>query len=161
MTEHLLIDGYNVLHAWPDLRQQMKHSVDGARSALIEAVRVIRSVEGIRITLVFDGKGDKPEVEYPGDDRGFAVLFAPEGLSADALIEQLVRKSKNPGDCQVISHDNLVIESIRAAGSYGYTPDHLEDWVKRCHLRQSRTIRRQAEENRREWKQEGPWKALD
>ncbi|WOO40338.1 NYN domain-containing protein [Rubellicoccus peritrichatus] len=161
MTDHLLIDGYNVLHAWPELRRQMKRSVDGARDNLIETVRVIRSVDGLRITLVFDGKGDKPEVEYPGDDNGFAVLFAPAGISADALIEQIVRKAKKPERCQVISRDNLVIESIRAAGGYGYTPDDLADWVRRCEERQTRTIMNQSKSNNKLWKDSNPWDGLE
>lgn len=160
MTDHLLIDGYNVMYAWPELRRQMKQSVDGARDALIETVRSIRSVDGLRITLVFDGKGDKPQVEYPGDDNGFAVLFAPTGISADALIEQIVHKAKKPGQCRVISRDNLVIESIRAAGGYGYTPADLADWVRRSEERQTRAIQSHSKINNKEWKDDNPWDAL-
>lgn len=158
--EHLLIDGYNVLHAWPEYTRQMHRNIDGARDRLIERVRVIRAVEGLRITLVFDGKGDKPEIEQPGEDAGFAVVFAPKGVSADGLIEQLVRRAKKPEHCQVISRDNLILESIRAAGGFGYYPVDLIDWVERCEARQTREFQKRSRKNRKEWKSDSPWDVL-
>jgi len=158
--EHLLIDGYNVLHDWEELRQQMRRSIDGAREHLIERVRVIRAVEGHRITLVFDGQGEQPEVEQPGEDPGFAVLYAPKGVSADGLIEQIVRRARQPQACQVISRDNMVIESIRAAGGYGYSPQDLLDWIRHCEAHQLRRIEQRSQQNQAAWKKDSPWDAL-
>lgn len=159
--DHLLIDGYNVIHAWPSLQKLLNRSVDAARSQLIETVRVIRDTEGLRLTLVFDGRGTQPEVEHPGEDPGFTVLYAPADLSADGLIEQIVRRARTPARCLVVSRDNLVIESIRATGAFGYTPEDLEEWIARCEERRSRSLSRHRHQLQKDWQKESnPWNRL-
>lgn len=158
--DHLLIDGYNVIHAWPELRGLLHRSIDTARERLVEEARVIRDVDGLRVTLVFDSSRDTMEVETPGEDPHYAVLYAPKGISADGLIEQIVRRAQKPGQCVVISRDNLVLEAIRAAGAYGYHPEELIDWIQRCHERQSRDLEARRRSTRKQWKEDSPWDAL-
>ncbi len=159
-TDHLLIDGYNVIHAWPELRSLLGKSVDAARERLIETCRVVREVDGLRVTLVFDSNRDTPQVETPGEDQGYAVLYAPKGVSADGLIEQIVRRAKKPAQCIVISRDNLVLEAIRATGGFGYFPEELLDWVKRCEARLSVDLDKRRKATRKQWKEDSPWDAL-
>lgn len=158
--DHLLIDGYNVIHAWPELEALLRRSVDAARERLVEACRVIREVDGLRVTLVFDSSRETVQVETPGEDQGYAVLFAPKGVSADGLIEQIVRRAKKPEHCVVISRDNLVLESIRAAGGFGYFPEELIDWVKRSQERLRRDLEVRKRASRKQWKEDSPWDAL-
>jgi len=94
---HLLVDAYNVIHAWPDLRAALlHHGPDAARAQLAEAVRPIHDSAGWRVSLVFDGRGPDLLIERPGPDLTFSYVYGPAGLTADAIIEQIVLNSTLP-----------------------------------------------------------------
>lgn len=158
--EHLLIDGYNLLHAWPETQRLLRRDIDGAREHFLNTVRIIHDIGGVQTTVVFDGRGSKPEIEYPGDSETFAVVYSPAGLSADGVIEQLVAAAKHPAACTVASRDNLVAESIRASGAVVLTPEGLRNWVERCERQQAASIARQQKKNRQASREDNPWDAL-
>lgn len=159
--EHLLIDGYNVVHAWAETRRLVSRSLDTARNWLVERVRCVHDVDRIQTTLVFDGSGARVSFENPGNCETFCLVFAPEGVTADGIIEQMVRRSKLPQNCTVVSRDNLVGESIRASGAMLMPPDQLRDWVDRCERRQRANLRQQLHQNTKVWNEDSPWNALD
>ncbi|GHC00527.1 NYN domain-containing protein [Cerasicoccus arenae] len=158
---HLLIDGYNVIHQWPDFAVRFKRDPAGTCDQLVEAVRVIHDIDNYRVTTVFDGRGAMVDVQYPGEIRTFAVLYSPSDLSADGLIEQIVKNAKIPGTCTVVSRDNLIAESIRASGGFAIRPEELADWIKRCEGRSRQTITQKQKAVRLAWKESNPWDALD
>ncbi len=71
----MLIDGYNLIHKWPELRRDMRRGGEVARARPAEAIRVIHDFDGVRTTIVFDGRGEQVEIERPG-----SVCNAPVGL---------------------------------------------------------------------------------
>jgi predicted RNA-binding protein with PIN domain len=94
---HVLIDAYNVIHAWPHLRAALKdHGPDAARAQLADAVRPIHDIAGWRVSLVFDGRGDALVIERPGTELTFSYVYGPRGLTADAVIEQIVLNATLP-----------------------------------------------------------------
>lgn len=158
---HLLIDGYNVIHQWPEFAVRFPHDPAGTCDQLVEAVRVIHDMDRTRVTVVFDGKGALPDVQFPGEIRTFAVVYSPSDLTADGLIEQIVKNAKDPRTCTVVSRDNLIAESIRASGGFAIRPEELRDWVARCEARSRQNISRKNKEVRQQWKSQSPWDALD
>ncbi len=160
-AEHLIVDGYNLMHAWPEVRRDLRGDIDGARERFLNTVRIIHDIGGTRTTIVFDGQGLKPSFEYPSGEKTFTIVFSPSSLSADAIIEQLVAKSPEPTACTVATRDNLVTESIRASGAVVITPEGLLDWVDRCASQQTtllQTRRRKQRQQQRE--SDSPWDAL-
>jgi hypothetical protein len=94
---HLLVDAYNVIHAWPELRALLAaHGPEAAQARLADLLRPIHDAEGWRVSLVFDGRGDAVVVERPGTELTFSHIFSPRGLSADGVIEQLVTNATLP-----------------------------------------------------------------
>lgn len=161
-AQHLLIDGYNVLHQWPEYRRLMKSGIVAAAERLIEDVRPIHDVDGARVTIVFDGRGNRVQVERPSGQVTFSVLYAPADVTADGLIEQLVARAKSPHDCTVVSRDNLVGESIRASGAVLMTVDWLFDWVSRCQGRMDAQLNTRGRAERAKWNSgaRGVWDVL-
>jgi hypothetical protein len=91
---HLLVDAYNVIHAWPDLRAALlHHGPEAARALLADALRPLHDSAGWRVSLVFDGQGPDLLIERPGPELTFSHIHAPSGLTADAIIEQIVLNS--------------------------------------------------------------------
>jgi len=134
---HMVIDGYNIIHAWPELNKEFRRGSDVVCQLLVDAVSVLHNQENQRVTVVFDGQGDQLTVEYPSKLKTFSVLYAPAGISADAIIEQLAARSDAPKDMTVASRDNMVCESVASYGAFTISPDQLKKEVDRCQKQQT------------------------
>lgn len=84
----LLVDGYNMIGAWPDLKRLKPVDFAAARDLLIEKMAEYQAVTGIHVIIVFDahavpGRGTK-ERHYRVD-----VIYTKENETADECIEKL------------------------------------------------------------------------
>lgn len=89
--EYLIVDGYNVIGSWPELKSLGKGSLSDARHQLIEILKEYQAYTGLYIILVFDAyrsKGSKQTEQYPG----LEVRYTEHGQTADSLIESLITK---------------------------------------------------------------------
>jgi len=134
--KHLLVDGSNILHAWPTLRTLMQRDRDAARARLSQMLSVIHDVEQVRLTLVFDGRGDDLVVECPGELKTFAHVYTPAGTTADDVIEQLVGKAADPSMCIVATDDRAERQTIEATGGVSISAKDLLSWIERAGERQ-------------------------
>jgi predicted RNA-binding protein with PIN domain len=128
-SRHLLIDAYNVIHQWPDLRQAMRRGSVVAREMLGAAVRALHDHERIRVTLVFDGQGSEIEIERPSAQLTFSYLFSPRSLSADDVIERLVGSAADPGNYVIVTRDLAERHTLEALGATVRSPEELRGWV--------------------------------
>ena len=53
-TEYLLVDGYNIIFAWPDLQALARSSLEDARKALVELLANFHGFHPCELILVFD-----------------------------------------------------------------------------------------------------------
>jgi predicted RNA-binding protein with PIN domain len=149
---HLLVDGANVLHAWPDLRALYRRDRDSARSQLVQRLAPIHDVEDVRVTIVFDGRGDELVVERPSQQPTFSIVYTPSSLTADDVIEQTVGASAQPANCIVASDDRAERQTVAATGASAITADDLAAWIRRAEARQSAAVRTLQSDNARAWK---------
>ncbi|MFZ5640026.1 MAG: NYN domain-containing protein [Bacillota bacterium] len=92
MTDCLLVDGYNILHAWPHLAKLMDKDLEHARTKLIEQLSNYGALTGTKIIIVFDAhlvKGGQGSSEETG---GVEIIYTPEGVTADMAIEKLAAR---------------------------------------------------------------------
>lgn len=150
--KHLLIDGSNILHAWTSLRVLLKSDRDVARAKLSQMVSVIHDEEQVRLTLVFDGRGEEITVEYPGTQKTFAHIYTPAGTTADDVIEQLVGQAAEPANCCVATNDRAERQTIEATGASGISAEDLAAWVQRAELRQQSRVAGLKRDNERTWR---------
>jgi len=150
--KHLLVDGSNILHAWPELRALIKRDRDAARSRLSQALSAIHDEEQVRVTLVFDGRGEDLVVEYPGTLKTFAHIYTPAGTTADDVIEQLVGKASDPASCFVATDDRAERQTIEATGACGISATDLAAWVERAGQRQRMRVTGLKRDNERAWR---------
>ena len=86
--EYLLVDGYNIIFAWDDLKELARHDVSAARSALTDLLINYQGTRKCQVILVFDAykvKGSPGSVEKAGD---IFVVYTKEAETADAYIEK-------------------------------------------------------------------------
>ncbi|MEI6861148.1 MAG: NYN domain-containing protein [Verrucomicrobiota bacterium] len=155
-AKHLLVDGPNILHAWPELRALLRRDRDAARSQLRHRLTAIHDTEAVCLTLVFDGRGPELRLERPSQQETFTVLFTPSRLTADDVIEQLVARAAAPRDCYVATADQTERRTVEALGALVVAPDELAAWCARAETRlgtQAAALRRH---NTQEWRRPAP-----
>jgi predicted RNA-binding protein with PIN domain len=123
--------------------------MESAQAHIVSAGLVVHDTEHIRVTVVFDGKGDRITSEPASKDSDCLIVFAPAAMTADDLIEQLVGASEKPVGIVVATGDRLERETVTSLGAEVISPANFEAWVERCRSVQSRRVR--ARSSRDEW----------
>ena len=85
----LLVDGYNVIGAWEELRQMKEERLANARDRLIERMAEYKAYTGWRVIIVFDAHL-MPGIEKRKRQHDVEVVFTRENETADERIEKLV-----------------------------------------------------------------------
>ena len=80
--------------------------------------------------MILDSKSDKLQVEYPYESKRFEFIYAPSALTADGVIERIVRRVKQPELVSVVSNDNMVREATRSSGAMALRPEEFFDWSR-------------------------------
>lgn len=94
MEEILIVDGYNIIGAWTELRRLKENgNLEEARDRLLDWLVEYQAFLGRRVIVVFDAH------QIPGLGKKFnkniTVYYTKENLTADELIERLVRELHN------------------------------------------------------------------
>lgn len=126
-TEYVLVDGYNIIYAWDNLRAVAKESLDLARSRLIQLLCNYQGYRRCELIAVFDAykvKGGKGEVEQVG---GISIVYTKEAETADMYIEKATRILGKHHRVRVATSDGmeqLIIlgaNALRVSASEFYT----------------------------------------
>ncbi|MBP3038127.1 NYN domain-containing protein [Bacillaceae bacterium Marseille-Q3522] len=84
----LIVDGYNIIGAWPELVELKKRDLAGARDRLIEKLADYQGYTGYRVIVVFDAQYVKGN-ENKTINAKVEVIFTKENETADERIEKL------------------------------------------------------------------------
>jgi predicted RNA-binding protein with PIN domain len=95
-VRHVIVDGYNVLHAYPAYERLLERDVDAARVRLVEDVATWAAGES-RAVVVFDGAGNPGSDGRPHHVAHVAVIFSAAGTDADTVIETLAHRYRAEG----------------------------------------------------------------
>ncbi len=153
---HLIIDGYNVAHAWPHVEAQFEFGLETVVETLVSDLREIYDACALRLTIVLDGKGGDLDVQRPFNDPDFSILYTPKSHTADAIIEQLVSKSKRPDRMQVVTRDNAIIHSIEASGAVALSPERLLEWLDADRERSQQDLEKRQKSAKNAWENRLP-----
>jgi len=92
-VDHLLVDGYNVIHLWDELRAAT--DLEGSRERLLDELSSFQGFTGAQVTVVFDSAS--PRFSPPRVDRGVHVIYAHRPTTADHVIEAMCRALSRQG----------------------------------------------------------------
>jgi len=94
MKEILLVDGYNIIGAWDELKRLKDEDIGQARDLLIERMAEYQAFTGQHVIIVFDAYEVKG-IEKKAKQFEIEVIFTKEKETADECIERLIKKIKN------------------------------------------------------------------
>ncbi|MBN1781891.1 NYN domain-containing protein [bacterium] len=106
MKRHYLIDGYNLMHAIPEIRARMKPDLQTAREGLIIRLSGFAQRKNVGITVVFDGRGR--DEHSPARRPKVRVLFSKAPVDADYVIRNLIESSKTGDPLVVVTSDAAI-----------------------------------------------------
>ncbi|TBL69171.1 NYN domain-containing protein [Paenibacillus thalictri] len=89
MEEYLIVDGYNIIGAWPELAKLKDRNLEEARDRLIDILAEYQSFSGLKTLLVFDAYY-VPGIGGKYVQSKLKVYYTKEKETADELIERLV-----------------------------------------------------------------------
>jgi uncharacterized protein len=119
----MLIDAYNVIHAWDFDTQNLNDS----REKLLHILDDYAGFSGEDITVVFDGYNTKEPASET--KRGLlTVIYTAYGISADIHIQRLVKAGGK--DFKVVTADYLEQLSVFASGAIRVTPSELKQMIR-------------------------------
>ncbi|GMB09984.1 NYN domain-containing protein [Thermolongibacillus altinsuensis] len=90
----LIVDGYNIIGAWPELRKLRDEDLALARDLLIEKMAEYQAFTGYKVIIVFDAHLVQG-VEKKYHEHQVEVIFTKENETADEYIEKLAKSLNN------------------------------------------------------------------
>ena len=114
---HLIIDGYNVMHALPMEKEWPGQASKDRRAFFIGKVGAYLGTRNHRATLVFDGtKGGEDMGGHETHGR-LEVVYSRRGEEADDVIKRMLEESGNPREVLVVSSDKGITGYVRSLGA--------------------------------------------
>jgi uncharacterized protein len=131
-ARYLIVDGHSVIFAWPELCRLHARRSSLAREALIKQLRDYQDWTGVRVVVVFDGKGKR--VEAVSDPADVQIFYSRSGQSADAIIERLASKYAKRYELVVATSDSMEAETVHACGAQSISPEALRGLIANARL---------------------------
>lgn len=128
--DYLLVDGYNIIFAWQELKELADINIDSARDKLIEKLANYQGYKGCKLILVFDAykvKGGKENVIKQGD---MWIVYTKEAETADRYIAKASLELTGKGLVRVATSDALIQMIIFGSGAVRTSARELEAEVK-------------------------------
>jgi predicted RNA-binding protein with PIN domain len=119
----ILIDGYSLLHSWPELAPGKARHSAAARDELIRILTMYRDAVGTPITVVFDGGGAPPGTPKTHSTPEMEVLFSRAGQTADDVIERAAHRMQPYGEVLVVTDDYAERDTIISMGGMASSCD--------------------------------------
>ena len=126
----VLVDGYSLLHHWPELAPgRARHSFH-ARDALVAALTQFQDSSGTPVTLIFDGGGAPPDTpKNETAKHGIEVLFSKKGQTADQIIERVAHLMKPYGEVLAVTNDYAERETVISLGGSACSCENFLDML--------------------------------
>ncbi len=128
--EYLLVDGYNIIHAWDELKALAQDSMDTARQTLIDLMGNYQGFRKNIVIIVFDAyKVPRSQAEVTRTHELF-VVYTKEAETADAYIEKTTYELGKRHRVRVATSDNAESLIILGHGALRLSARQLHEEVE-------------------------------
>lgn len=124
MKPLLIVDGYNILGAWPEMNRHQWTLEDG-RSQLLIRLEDFSGYSGDEIVLVFDGYQSENKLRTLEQHGNVQVVYTCHGETADSYIERLVAQTPKYRTIRVATSDGLEQSQVLSTGAARLTAREL------------------------------------
>ena len=140
--EYLLVDGYNIIFAWPDLQELSRHSLEDARKSLQDILSNFRGFRPCQLILVFDAYKVPGNPGSAEDYHGIHIVYTREAQTADNYIEYTIRRLPKGRRVRVATSDALEQVIILGGGALRVSAKELRAEVEAARIEIAEILRR-------------------
>ena len=112
----ILVDGYSLLHNWPELAPGKARFSAAAREELIHVLTLYRDAVGTPITIFFDGSSPARGPSQAASTPEIEILFSRAGQTADQMIERAAHRFQPYGEVLAVTDDHAERDTVIALG---------------------------------------------
>lgn len=105
--EYLLVDGYNVIFAWEELRELAQDNMDGARGRLMDLLCNYQAIRKCSLMVVFDAYRVAGHATEVSQYHNIQVVYTKEAETADQYIEKFAHENARRFDVSVATSDGV------------------------------------------------------
>ena len=116
--EYLLVDGYNIIFAWQDLKELAEINIDSARGKLLDVLCNYQGIKKCEVIAVFDAYRVAGHATEISDYHNIHVVFTKEAETADQYIEKFAHENGKKYKVTVATSDGLEQIIIRGQGCF-------------------------------------------
>ena len=106
-VEYVLVDGYNIIHAWDNLRELVSENMDLARNLLINTLCNYQGYKKCELILVFDAYKIKRHDREVEKVNNITIVYTKEAETADMYIERASYKLAKNNRVRVVTSDGM------------------------------------------------------
>lgn len=147
--EYLLVDGYNIIYAWEDLKELADANLHAAQTKLMDILSNYQGFKKCTLILVFDAYKIEGHAEEVITYHNIHVVYTKEAETADQYIEKTVHKIGRETQVTVATSDGLEQIIIMGQGAHRMSARGLRDEIKATEnqIRQQWHEKRQSSKN--------------
>lgn len=112
----ILVDGYSLLHNWPELAPGKARHSAAAREQLIHVLTRYQDASGTPVTVIFDGAASKRDRREREEKPAVEVLYSSAGQTADQMIERATHRLLEFGEVLVVTDDFAERDTVLSLG---------------------------------------------
>ena len=140
LDEYLLVDGYNIIFAWDELKSLAEYDLSAARAALEDILINYRGFKNCTVILVFDAHKVR---ENPGSvekSNGIYVVYTKTAETADNYIERTTYQLGRDKKIHVATSDGLEQMIILGHGALRISANAFKAEIKSAQIEISQVI---------------------
>lgn len=130
-AEYIVVDGYNVIFAWPELSDLARVNIDSARDALIDILSELNSLLSGQVMAVFDAYRVRGRNSGHMTLQDVEVIFTSTDETADQYIERFTNTTARKKRIAVVTSDGLEQIITRGQGCLLISSRELKEEIKR------------------------------
>ena len=116
MKQYVIVDGYNLIFAWDELKKLAADNMDLARARLMDILSSYSGFTRAELVLVFDAYRTPGNKGSRGEYHNIHVAYTADGETADMYIERLANDIGRNYAVRVVTSDNLILLSALRSG---------------------------------------------
>jgi predicted RNA-binding protein with PIN domain len=128
-NESLLVDGYNIIFAWEELKLLAESNIDGARGKLMDILCNYQGYKKNIVILVFDGYKVPGNIGEVSKYHNLYVVYTKEAETADQYIEKTVHDISKKYDVRVATSDAMEQIIIMGQGARRVSANELREEI--------------------------------
>lgn len=117
LEEYLVVDGYNVIFSWTELKELAHDNLDAARDRLNDVLCDYQGYRQCRLIVVYDAYKRKGGTGSEQDYHNIRQVFTRDGQTADMYIEGFVRSMGKKARVTVVTSDRLEQLTVSSGGA--------------------------------------------